>query len=521
MATIGQQLLAPETGWQRIDDNNSNITYAGASWSVVSNNPSRYNNTVHYSTIVTNTISFNFIGTKIRIINSKNNLKADYKLLIDGIVYDVLSYDVSGTELFQYIVAEVTGLANKQHSVYMYRVDSDSSKQMSLDAIDIDSDGSMKPYNSNPLVNNIKTSLSSMQIGDMIPCKYVATSGVAGTFSELGTCTAAEIPFAGTATPSGLFYFIKADKGLLIADRIVQTGVTWEVLNTAKYMQGTLSGIKLNPVMTSNTAPSGSVFSEDGSTNAYLAFNNNTSSGSHYSATGTTCKIGYCFPDPVYVGSYSVASTSYNGGNNSPSAIKNWTFEGSNNGVDYTVLHTATNQTSWSEQQYRTFILPVSTKAYKYYRLNVSANNGSASTTVSELIIYHYGICRSLAGGNSYLDTDMKQQSTVDRNLGAWPPNNEWDKYIVKSTLIGKITAGDDKVWHNASGPQLGSWCQETPIIALKANTIRVVRGSNLSNNANNLVGFNTNISTGSAATIGFRPVLEYPEDSHCSNISY
>jgi hypothetical protein len=48
----------------------------------------------------------------------------------------------------------------------------------------------------------------------------------------------AEIPVIGSATPDGLAYFIKADKGLLICDRVVQYNVSWNVLNAGKYIEG-------------------------------------------------------------------------------------------------------------------------------------------------------------------------------------------------------------------------------------------------------------------------------------------
>ena len=40
MANIGEQLLQPESGWQRIDDNNINIVYIGNDWTI--------GNGVHY-----------------------------------------------------------------------------------------------------------------------------------------------------------------------------------------------------------------------------------------------------------------------------------------------------------------------------------------------------------------------------------------------------------------------------------------------------------------------------------------
>jgi len=87
-----------------------------------------------------------------------------------------------------------------------------------------------------------KTTIEDMEIGDCIPCRYKApVSGAVGEFSELGTCNAAEISKNGNvATPDGKFYFIKVDKGLLVADRVVQTDISWKTLNDAGLIDGAL-----------------------------------------------------------------------------------------------------------------------------------------------------------------------------------------------------------------------------------------------------------------------------------------
>ena len=92
------------------------------------------------------------------------------------------------------------------------------------------------------------TVLSDMQVGDYIRCVYKAeTSGVAGEFSNLGVKN--PVDDSGTAyaelsstdisaTPIGYFHFIKADRGLLIADRVIQTTVSWSALNASNYIYG-------------------------------------------------------------------------------------------------------------------------------------------------------------------------------------------------------------------------------------------------------------------------------------------
>ena len=204
------------------------------------------------------------------------------------------------------------------------------------------------------------SSLAEMKVGDFISCRYTATSGVAGSFSELGSCVENEIPVSGSATPDGKFNFIKVDKGLCIADRVVQTGVSWDVLNSSKLIEG---------------------------------------------KTGVIASI--------------------------PTAI-----------------------------------------------------------------------IRSLTGGNSYLDANGNS-STTNASLGAYPPNNEWDSYIVKSDLEGKIIAGDNNVWHWFS---MRSLCQDTPILAIYVSSLRVMRAFS------SVIDFSGITSSSSNTFYGFRPVLTYIE---------
>lgn len=90
----------------------------------------------------------------------------------------------------------------------------------------------------------LRTRVQDMQIGDFIKCHYNAnntTKTAAGHFYAFAQDTAAtEIPLVGlsTVTTMGFFYLVKVDLGLLIADRVVRNTMAWDVLNTAKYIQG-------------------------------------------------------------------------------------------------------------------------------------------------------------------------------------------------------------------------------------------------------------------------------------------
>lgn len=208
----------------------------------------------------------------------------------------------------------------------------------------------------------LRTSLDEMEIGDYIPCKYTTTSsGLVGTFSELGSSSANEIPINGTSTPNGTFYFIKVDKGILIADRVIQHSIYWTRINEAMYADGAV-----------------------------------------------------------------------------------------------TIL-----------------------------------NNQAC-------------LIRLLTGGIGYLNAEGKL-SLTDVGLGIFPTYNEWDKYIIKSNLNGKVIPGDDNVWHiNA----ISSFCKETPANGVEFGSVTATQSYRVTRGGSSSFG----ISSTSSYDVGFRPALEYIE---------
>ncbi|HHL3302229.1 TPA: protein containing cell adhesion domain protein [Bacillus cereus] len=141
-AKVGDILKKPEPGWKRFDDTDSNIKYKGV-WATESKSV-HYNSTCHYKHSSSNkppdsnpiSIKFNFEGTKLRIIGLKgNSYDSDAKILIDG-KEEVINF--KSTEfLYQCIVYEKLNLSSGAHTVEVKGI------YMTLDAIDIDADGSL------------------------------------------------------------------------------------------------------------------------------------------------------------------------------------------------------------------------------------------------------------------------------------------------------------------------------------------------------------------------------------------
>jgi len=132
------------------------------------------------------------------------------------------------------------------------------------------------------------------------------------------------------------------------------------------------------------------------------------------------------------------------------------------------------------------------------------------------LYLYRKGmdniLMRSAFGGAAFADVSGNS-STTDLGYGAFPTINEWDDFIVNSTLGGKITAGDNAVWNWSS---IYSLCRETPILAIAASTNRIYRGSVA------LKTFAYVSSATSSSAQGLRPVFEYLEtDASASTLYY
>jgi len=359
----------------------------------------------------------------------------------------------------------------------------------------------------------LRTRIEDMQIGDYIICEYQANSGAVGEFRNLGTSTAPEIPVTGAVAPNGSFYLVMVDKklghgGLLIADRVIQHSISWDTLNAGKVIQGLPWG-NVIPIMTSNTTPSGEVSASGYSSTyyPYKAFDgikNNDNNMLLFNAVQGWLQ--YKFPFPKKIIKYGV--TGHHNATWVSESPKDWTFEASNDGVNWVILDTVTNQTGWGAAQTRYFTIN-NDSYYLYYRINVTANNSGSDnyrTAISELEMFEYDIkFRSLTGGVAYADANGNS-STTDQGTGkAFPSNSEFDKYIIGFNLT-KIQSGKTPfdVFHH---DVVKTWTQDTPIISIAAATNRVARGG-----TTGLDNFSVFASSTANATVGFRPVLEFRE---------
>lgn len=122
---------------------------------------------------------------------------------------------------------------------------------------------------------------------------------------------------------------------------------------------------------------------------AYKAFDGDIGSQQYW--LGTNAGVDWlkldCGSGNLYtLTSYSLQVNTIPEANRAPN---DWTMEGSNDDSTWSTLDTVTNEASWTSGETRTFTCDTATTAYRYFRLNITSNNGDATyTQVAELKLY-------------------------------------------------------------------------------------------------------------------------------------
>lgn len=141
MATVGQQLLQPETGWKRYDNTDLRLTYnpVRSSW-LTSSNGSTYNSTYYQINTVDSSVTFKFYGTKFRFISVMGSDESTLlNINIDGNTENFSTN--KATTLYQALAYEKVGLSLGIHTVTITH--KATGYYWLVDAIDIDDTGDL------------------------------------------------------------------------------------------------------------------------------------------------------------------------------------------------------------------------------------------------------------------------------------------------------------------------------------------------------------------------------------------
>lgn len=244
---IGSQLSTPETGWKRYEETNQLLTYTGT-WTNASTTGSS-GGTNLFSSAVGDSVKFTGLITRLRIIGAVSPNRPDgmhAEVYVDGVnLGQYNSY--AATSAGGILVFEYDFGYQAKRSVEIRNI---VGVYVNIDAIDMaTADRLIDP--------NEVFDVSQLKVGKKIRCNYVAaTSGKVGAFNYMGAETGSLIPVASSATPSGDFYWICVDYDrnggpILIADRNIQSTITWDTLNAAGWVFG--SPITLTPAISGCT----------------------------------------------------------------------------------------------------------------------------------------------------------------------------------------------------------------------------------------------------------------------------
>ena len=259
------------------------------------------------------------------------------------------------------------------------------------------------------------------------------------------------------------------------------------------------------PAMTSNTSPSGiaSANTAQGTYDAFKAFNQNITSGDDWRPTGANGGIlTYQFPIGKIIKRYSILNT-FGTGN----CARSWTFEGSNDGISWTVLDTVLLATVVVNSAYVSGLLS-NTTSYTYYRINVTA----VQTIGSILAIAEFNMTEStntvygnIAGGQFIYANGGNLTCTAAQAIyvGSTTPTLEMTLASPNTgTFNGSVltmtnTVSYTAIRHSSSGTLN---CNGNYNIDAAGNTRNIIAVT--STGTLNVVGDLSSTSTGSAGTI-------------------
>ncbi|NFG26003.1 Ig domain-containing protein [Clostridium botulinum] len=173
-ATVGEQLLQPEDGWQRFDDTNENIIYSGNGW----NNSTfftdgKFGQTTKVCMNPNNetTIKFKFKGSKLRTYGAGYSTMYSHNIIsIDGIKHNMANWsDISNNVIG--CSFEIRDLQYKDHIV---TIEYGGSERIYLDSIDIDDTGYLVDPNSS--ASSISLDKSSLSLKEGSSKRLTATT---------------------------------------------------------------------------------------------------------------------------------------------------------------------------------------------------------------------------------------------------------------------------------------------------------------------------------------------------------
>ncbi|MFT8350019.1 GDSL-type esterase/lipase family protein [Clostridium saccharoperbutylacetonicum] len=141
---------------------------------------------------------------------------------------------------------------------------------------------------------------------------------------------------------------------------------------------------------------------------------------------------------------------------------KTWTFEGSNNGTTWTILDTRTNETGWiNGGELRSYLIN-SPQYFRYFRMNITANNGYSYVSFTSLILMTPTYYNNIYSYVSTSNVSNLSLSNVDKiNYITIPidtPTNTSIKFLFSVDKRNNWLYKDGTEIHKFTGDLTTSW---------------------------------------------------------------
>lgn len=223
------------------------------------------------------------------------------------------------------------------------------------------------------------------------------------------------------------------------------------------------------PVMTSNTAPSGTVSASNGSATAYQVFDRQP--GKVVLSASANGWVQYQFPSARMIDAYMLQAPSDNSQNDD--MPWQWNIEGSNNGSTWTILDTRDGQDTWASSEWREYTFPNKT-AFTHYRLTFTQGGGADAkdSAIGQIVFHQAGDTQTpfnltasstvgINGGDGFLPSDVGRHIRFRGSDSYW----RWFKIVSRTSATVVTVRVYGQTLHDTKGTslwRLGAWSDST-----------------------------------------------------------
>ena len=366
-----------------LDDKDAGWTWTGFE---VDEQPDGYNGQQHVAQATGSTAEFSFTGTKIDFYGETWNGGPSLEIFVDGVSKGTFSQSIA-PEGLKNLFASITGLDDVNHTVKLVSI----GEWASIDYVDFTPPASMilddkdagwtwtgfevdeQPdgYNGQQHVAQATGSTAEFSFtGTKIDFYGETWNG--GPSLEIFVDGVSKGTFSQSIAPEGLKNLFASITGLDDVNhtvKLVSIG-EWASIDYVEYTSASIVVVP-DPNVTASAENTQEVALN-------LTDGNLTTK---WSAPGSTAWIQFAYKEAKTWNKYSLTS-----GNDDPTRdFKDWTLQGSTDGVAWDLLDTQTGHAVWAARNSTLDFKFSNLKAYKFFKFNVTANNGGSVTQLSEI----------------------------------------------------------------------------------------------------------------------------------------